>query len=295
MASLRATPASRSASSQVLDEPDDALWPVELDGLERWAIQDRMLAERLAGVARNDAIAAELHRGQLPPGKLGQAVLQDIDAKVDALLVAAAAELMVEPESYDIDLDLGDDTRLTGTVAGVRGDVLLTLTPSSLSAKHRLAAWVNLLALTAAHPGREWRATTIGKNAWSSKLGPLDPDPALNLVRDVAAHVSPRVAGTVAIAGQDGRRVRRAAPRGDDPSDALIAADKQWADDRMKDGTPIPGEQSDAAAALIFGASPAITSLIAQPPLTVDEPHLFGALARRLWQPLLDAESQSRL
>ena len=109
------------------------------------------------------------------PASSDIAVLQDIDAKVDALLVAAAAELTVEPESYDIDLDLGDGTRLTGTVAGVRGDVLLTLTPSSLSAKHRLAAWIDLLALTAAHPGREWRATTIGKDAWSSKLGPISP------------------------------------------------------------------------------------------------------------------------
>ena len=158
------------------DEPDDAL-PVELDGLERWGIQDRMLAERLAGVDRNDAIAAELHRGQLPPGRLGRAVLQDIDAKVDALLAAAAVELMAEPESYDVDLDLGDGTRLTGTVAGVRGDVLLTLTPSSLSAKHRLEPGSTWSLSPPPTPDREWRAMTVGKDAWTSKLGPVAPRP----------------------------------------------------------------------------------------------------------------------
>ena len=143
-------------------EPDDAL-PVELDALERWGIQDRMLSARLAGVDRNTAIAAELHRGQLPPGRLGITALQDIDAKVDALLAATVTQREVEPESYDIDLDLGDGTRLTGTVAGVRGDLLLSLTPSSLGAKHRLKAWIDLVALTAAHPSREWRALTVGK------------------------------------------------------------------------------------------------------------------------------------
>jgi exodeoxyribonuclease V gamma subunit len=76
--------------------------------------------------------------------------------------------------------------------------------------------------------------------------------------------------------------------RGDDPADALLGAEKQWVD-----GDTIPGEQSDAAQLLILGSRSPITVLTATP--GGDEPHLFGSLARRLWQPLLDAEKHGRL
>ena len=82
--------------------------------------------------------------------------------------------------------------------------------------------------------------------------------------------------------------------RGDDPSDALIAADRQW-----KSGDRMPGEQADAAHALIHGTDAPITVLTAAAPwpgeAAPEEQHRFGVLARRLWQPLLDAEQMVRL
>jgi exodeoxyribonuclease V gamma subunit len=269
------------------NEPEDAL-PVALDALQRWGIQDRMLSERLGGVDRGACIAAELHRGQLPPGPLGITALRDIDAKVDALLLATETQRLLEPESWDIDLDLGDDTRLTGTVAGVRGDVLLTLTPSTLSAKHRLRAWIDLVALTAAHPDREWRATTVGKDTWSSTLGPISPDTAEIVVRDLVALYRSGLQSPLPLPIKTGAEYAGRRDRGDDPGDALLAADRQWVD-----GDKIPGEQSDAAQALILGGRSPIEVLTAAE--GGDEPHLFGSLARRLWQPLLDAEKQGRL
>ena len=53
--------------------------------------------------------------------------------------------------------------RLLGTVSGVSGDVLLTTTYSRIAPKHRIAAWVRLLAVIAAHPERELSAVTVGR------------------------------------------------------------------------------------------------------------------------------------
>ena len=267
------------------DEPEDAL-PVELDALQRWGIQDRMLAERLAGVDRNACIAAERHRGQLPPGPLGITVLRDVDAKVQALLDATATDLQLEPESWDIDVDLGDGTRLTGTVTGVRGDVLLTLTPSSISAKHRLTAWIDLLALTVAQPDRPWRATTVGKDARRSELGPISPTTAGDLVRDLVALYRSGLQTPLPLPIKTAAEYALARSRGKDPADALLAAELQWLNGRFD------GEQSDPAQVLLHGSVAPITVLTAAP--GDGEPHLFGTLARRLWQPVIEAELAAR-
>ena len=54
---------------------------------------------------------------------------------------------------------------LAGTVPGVGDEVLRLATFSRLAAKHRLAAWVRLLALAAGHPGRACEARTVGRAA----------------------------------------------------------------------------------------------------------------------------------
>ena len=52
------------------DEIDDAL-PIELDGLERWGVGQRLLEGRARGRRATSArICAEIARGMLPPGAL---------------------------------------------------------------------------------------------------------------------------------------------------------------------------------------------------------------------------------
>ena len=73
------------------DDPDDAI-TVELDGLQNWAIGDRVLRRCLAGTPRDTAAHLEYLRGELPPGPLGAQAMRAIGSRVDALLHASELE-----------------------------------------------------------------------------------------------------------------------------------------------------------------------------------------------------------
>ncbi len=166
------------------DEIVDAM-ATELDGLGKWAVGQRLLDALLAGVDPRAASLAEIARGTLPPGALGSPVIKQVFPIAERL--AARARGLVEeappPASIDVRVALSDGRSLTGTVPGVHGDLLLTATYSRLAAKHRLAAWVRLLALTAAHPDRPFAAASLGRGARSApaaiaRIPPLAEDPA---------------------------------------------------------------------------------------------------------------------
>ena len=166
------------------DEIEDEL-SVELDGLQRWGVGQRLLEARLRGIDERTAILAEIARGTLPPGVLGYPVINDVSPIVTGIVERAGAvahggagtEAGGEP--VDVRVPLHDGRLLSGTVTGVRGDLLLATTFSRVSAKHRIAAWVRLLALTASWPERPFAAATVGRGqrrddvrtAWIEPLG----------------------------------------------------------------------------------------------------------------------------
>ena len=82
--------------------PSDSL-PIEVDGLQKWAIGDALLRRRLAGVDLETCRQLEWRRGRVPPGRLGGAVLDEICALVEDL-VAAAAEARAAAPAHTIDL-----------------------------------------------------------------------------------------------------------------------------------------------------------------------------------------------
>ncbi len=71
------------------DSPGDSL-TVEMDALQQWSVGDRFLEGVLAGRDPEALAQAELARGLLPPGVLGQRVLAT--ARSRAVAIAAAAE-----------------------------------------------------------------------------------------------------------------------------------------------------------------------------------------------------------
>ena len=156
--------------------------PVTLDGLESWAVGDRLLGKLLAGADPDQLSGAEWRRGTLPPRALGARALETVLQQATEVAERVRPWLCDDPDSRDIALEIGDRV-LTGTIAPVHHQTLVTVSYSSLAAKHRLAAFTRLLALTAAHPETEWQAVTVGRRG-TSVLGPVDPGWAVLVLDD---------------------------------------------------------------------------------------------------------------
>ncbi|HEY8582421.1 MAG TPA: exodeoxyribonuclease V subunit gamma, partial [Capillimicrobium sp.] len=285
-------------------EIDDAI-AVELDPLERWGVGQRMLDARLAGCDVRQAYRAEIARGLLPPGRLAQGLVTDLAGQVQAIFEVADAVLDgAEASSADVRAAIGD-TALTGTVAGVCGDTIRAVTFSRVGPKHRLAAWVRLLALTASDPSRAWTAVTVGRARYGAgphaavtvaTVGPLGEDPQLRAA-DARAHLA-RLLDLYArgmreplpIACDTSAAYALAARAG---SDARRAAEREWAS-----SFDFEREDREPEHQLVRGGVATLDDLLAEPPAPgeagagwdVSEPSRFGRLARRLWDGLLDAE-----
>jgi exodeoxyribonuclease V gamma subunit len=286
---------------QADDNLKDAL-PLVLDGLQKWDIGDRLLAQMLAD-PDGDAVArftdAEQRRGTLPPGPFGAATMAQIDAGAAALARVAAAAVGAErPQTRQISLDLGA-VRLTGTVSGVYGDRLLSASYSTLKPSDRLASWVRLLALTASgYPVSE--AVTVGR--WASgdpAVGraalTVPPDPAsvltqlLELRSAGLRYPLPMATETSFVYAKH----RLEAP----PTDGYRAAAETW---RAPDGSwEKSSENTDKALVCVYGPDAPFAVLWDQSAPRghrwFDEPNWFAQLAVRVWGPLWDLEGVTRI
>lgn len=268
-------------------EPDDAL-PVELDGLATWKIGDRLLTDRLAGAAPQAVTRAETLRGDLPPGGIGHRVLTEVGGQVEPLVAVAATVATGEAGSQDLVAQLTgtpeDGRAVAGTVPGLHGDVVVRVEYSRLKAKHRLRAWVQLLALTAAHPGRSWTAVTVGRGpggAARSMLGPVDPGLARRTLADLVALRREGLRAPLPLPTDAAAVYARNRARGVVPANAFAAAESEWS------------RFEHAEAPHVFVRGGAGGPLVVRPePGSGDEPTRFGELAVRLWAPLLDHERQ---
>lgn len=271
-----------------LDEDLADALDLELDPLAKWNVGERMLAARLAGVSVEEFRDAEWRRGTLPPARLGGRVLADIEGQVHSLFSASRRD--GRATTVDVDLDLGDGRRLTGTVGGVYGAVVARSTFSRLAPKHRLPAWVNLLALAASGPsadGERWRAVTTGRGRGRTPVQQstlVAPDDALgHLVRlvalwdrglDVLAPIATASSAAYAELRFQGRSVEQ----------AMTFAGKEWGGDF--------GDGKDRHIGYVYGDSAPLSVLTARPaPSGSPEPTVFGMAARQLWEPLLSAET----
>ena len=279
------------------EEPIEDGLPVEIDSLTQWEVGDRVLRDLLGGMDPEQARQQEWRRGVLPPGFLGWRILADVIAKAQPLADEGRRLRTQPPRSVDVDVDLGAGRRLRGTVPEVYGDRLVPVTYSRLGANHRLQSWIRLLALTAADDDLSWTARTLGRPANSrsrdafatSLLGPLDHT-ATGLLRDLVELRDRGLCEPLPLplkASLTYARQRRTRATADE---ALVKAGWDWNDGRFE------GEQSNAAHRQVWGPKAPLPGL-GVPPGDGEsfdgETTRFGALAMRLWSPLLAAEQGS--
>lgn len=272
--------------------------PIELDGLAKWDLGERMLTARLTGADPAGLRAAEWRRGTLPPFGFGAAVLDEVEGTVDTLVRTALPDYEASPRAVDIAIDLGNGRTLAGTVPEVRGETLVRTTYSRLAPKHLLAAWVSLLAL-AATEDRSWRAISTGRGQFRSRpvarsviVAPEAPA-ALAVLRDLVrlrdeGLCEPLPVAPAATAAYAERRFR-----GDSVADALLAAEHAF--DGGPNGPDKFGDHTDRYLRYVWGRAPRFAQLAAESARAGEaESTRFGAVARRWWAPLLAAESQGQ-
>ncbi len=319
--------ATRSGG-QVKDE-----LPVEVDNLELWGVGDRMLRALQGGATLDQARAAELGRGLLPPGALGGHQLNEVEQAVALLAASARQQLLTAredadpgpepapaPASVEVHVRLPDGRMLIGTVpdvydtgpadpqigpaAGAGPSRIVRCVYSKLGAKHRLAAWARFLAFTAAHPGREVSAVTIGRGAGSSKGSKRIEISTLPALEGSSEERGERALTELArLVDLYDRGMCEPLPVYAKTSEAYVNAlrgDKTSRSECAKTWTANDfsfGEGGEPEHRLVLGAGATVGDLFIEPAHSDEtgegwgkDASRFGRLARRLWEPLLEHE-----
>ena len=291
------------------EELDDRL-PLELGPLDRWGVGDRLLEAVLSGVSMERAVEVERRRGLLPPGSLAEQILDSVQVGVIGL-VAALERAGFPPgpsRAVQVDIELPDGRRVFGAVPQVREATAIQCVYSKLGPKHRLAAWVRFLALTADQPGEGPAALTVGRGdrpgtVATSYLGPVTgsemrPDAwALDRLVALVDLYDRGMTAPLPMACATSARWAEGRRDGLDDEGVLSGAGGKW----LSNGD-IPGERDDDEHVFIYGRFSDVRVLLDERPRpdesgpgwASEEPTRFGRVARRLWDPLLDHESGSR-
>jgi len=267
------------------DEQRDDTIPLKLAPLEAWKVTDRLLQVRLAcDPAELEATEeawelVERRRGAVPPLAFGAGELELSRQRVAALhqaLIEALGDVVHDPRPVPLDAVLDLPTvgprRLSGTVPGVCGHLVVEVTASRVRAKHHLQAWVRVAALTAARPDVAWEAVTVGRDPDSNdktkptvlRLRMVDADAAVEAL-DVLADLRDRaLRDVVPVVAQTSHDLW---------AEGLGGAKKAW-EHRLG------GDGQDRWVALALGSE--LDDLLSLP-LRPDEPAPPGRGARASW------------
>ncbi|NLG54696.1 MAG: exodeoxyribonuclease V subunit gamma [Rhodococcus sp.] len=265
------------------ETPSDSI-PIELGGLDEWAIGNRMLTAMLEGRAIADIKQAEWLRGELPPANFRDQALRRIGANVQGLVAECEPLYVGDPHTEYVSVDIGGGRRVTGTVSNIYNGALVQSSYSTLAAKHRMEAWVRLLAVAAHTGGATRNAVTIGRNKkWAVRCSLVAPEDAHSVLRRLVELRDRGLKELLPAAPKTLETYARSRRENDDAKSSVEKAAKNWASEY--------GEARDDVRRYLYGVDAPIEVLTATP--GVSEPTLFGDVAVALWSPLLDAEVES--
>ncbi len=168
------------------DESSDQI-PLELEGLDGWAVKDRLLALRLAGHDKDAAERSERLRGSIPPGALGSVALATHSSAVDQLLANAAPLLAQAERQLDVNVALPSGVTLTGRVR-LHGNTVVLPVTGFPRGRHVVEVWVRLLVGAAADPDACRQGALVSTRTVLRLWAP--PDPAALLTRLVQAYAA---------------------------------------------------------------------------------------------------------
>lgn len=258
--------------------------PLELDALERWKIGSRVLRQLRTGADPAAVEQAEWLRGEVPPAQLGRRELGQVFADARSALRRAPAEpgpAAVHDLALTLEVPGLGPLGLRGRVLS-QGGQLVQVEYSGLQPRHRIEAWLRLLALAVAEQ-QQPKAIVVGKSR-SVALAAPPPEVAAELLgRYLALYrlglgvplpALPRVCEALA-------RFRPRSTEAEHPDQIARAVERFWewdADDTWR----------------AFFRFPALLSIPASevdlPGPATGEPSLVGALAQLIWTPLLEWE-----
>ena len=305
-------------------EAPDQQVPLSLAPLDYWTVGEGFLEQVLAAPAHatggrppdvdDDQVAFDLvldhlrGTGIVPPPPFADRQIQKIQtiAGTIADLMAQRSIPMQAAARVEVELSIGH-RRLVGTVDGTARPRRVVTSFSKVKAKTMMAAWVNHLALTLQSPHTPWESWVVGRHEEKKSRGLSLPhaavfgslgetadqrtDVATGFLTDLLdvhdlALTQPLVVPASSAAAYAIQRVllRQSADQADD------AAAVTWDHDDFGYGK----DADRPAHVLLFGDSVPYEVMTAREQAgntdgsrPGEEPHLFGALAVRLWEPLL--------
>ncbi len=269
------------------DEPAPERLPIELGGIEKWKIGARSLHLLTRAEPVDRIAAAERARGTLPPGILGDQTLRDVGR--EASDVAARFEQLrreVDPRQVSIAVDLPNGVRLTGAVADVYGHRIVRATFAKGKPRDDLRMWPELLALAVTDPSTTFTAHLVTKDADRTLTAP-SADQALTVLGQLVDLYLAGMRSPLPVMPATALWYAERRASGASISAAVRAADHGcW---RARYG----GERANPEVVRLWGADQGLSVLLAERPAAhenwFDEDCRFGMLARRVWQPVLDA------
>jgi exodeoxyribonuclease V gamma subunit len=150
----------------VLPREEDALLdrePFGITGLDQYGLQQRILAERLAGKGVETDMARLRAEGVLPHGVPGELAFAGIAGEIDAFLplirrAMAGCEMVRKDVSVAVDA-----FTITGAVDCLGNNVFLSFRYADMKPGDLMRAWVSVLLLTAVSPGAQVTGMHIHK------------------------------------------------------------------------------------------------------------------------------------